>query len=90
MRLAPSKSKTPNSISQDLLVRMATIKDARVILQPNTPKNGIDRILPQRFGFLPSPKILVLIQSSRTPDTHQTYQTMHLRVLKIDGLKIEV
>ena len=26
------------------------------MLQPNTPNTSIDNTLPQRFGFLPSPK----------------------------------
>ena len=38
------------------LVRKFVIKDARIMLQPNTPNNGIDCMLPQRFGFFPFPK----------------------------------
>ena len=71
MRLAPSRSKMPNPIPQVLHVRMPAVKDARVMLQPNTPNNGIESKLPQRFGFLPPPKTnknsqQELIQSSRT------------------------
>ena len=41
MRLAPSRSKTPNPIPQDLLIRMPAIKDARVTLRPKSYRDSI-------------------------------------------------
>ena len=35
---------------------MLVIKDVRVILQSNTPNNGIDSTMPQKFDFLPPSK----------------------------------
>ena len=56
MCFAPSRIQLPNLVPQDMLVRKFAIKDASVMLQSNTPTNGINCTLPQKFGFLPPSK----------------------------------
>ena len=46
----------PNLISQDLLVQKSVMKDMRFMLRSNTPNDGIDCIVSQKFGFFTLPK----------------------------------
>ena len=81
MYFAPNRRQTHNLIPQDLLVQKSIIKDARTTLQSNTPNNGIDCTLPQRFGFLPIP------QTSKTSQ-HKLIQSFRARLVLIKDTKV--